>query len=340
MEFYQESFDVIRRAAARGIIVVEAAGNGGQKLDAAQYSRRFDPAFRHSGAILIGASGGGGNINRNGSSNFGQRVDVQGWGDQIMTLGYGNGTGGRIAPWNTGVINRFYEVRFGGTSGASPIVAGAIASIQGARRAAARELLDGSQMRMLLDQTGTPQTTPGTPEDTALIAQGIGRQPNLRAALDTTLGSSGRGGFTGTGTYFIQARHSGKILDVNIDWFSGQDNGRPVGQFDNNNGDHQKFIVENLPDGYVQIKAKHSNKCLDVTGVSMNAGATLQQWQCNGEANQQFAIEPFGDFYRIRARHSGLYLDISGASLNNSARLIQFNWNGGNNQLFQFILTR
>jgi hypothetical protein len=341
MEFYQESFDVIRRATARGIIVVEAAGNGAQDLDAPRYGRRFDPAFRHSGAILVGASRGNGDTNRACFSNFGRRIDLHGWGGMVTTLGYGSGPSGRIAPWNVGVINRFYTNNFGGTSSASPIVAGAVASIQGARRASAREPFNASQMRTLLDQTGTPQTRPGSREDDALRVQAIGRLPDLRAALDATLDRrTARGTFAGMGTYFIQARHSGKVLDVNIDWFSGQDNGRPVGQFDNNNGDHQKFIVESVGEGYFRLRARHSGKCLDVTDISRSPGAGLQQWQCNGGPNQQFAIEPVGDFYKIRARHSGLYLDIRGFSPNNSARLQQFNWTGGNNQLFQFIVAR
>jgi serine protease len=339
MEYFQASFDVIRRASARGVIVVEAAGNGGQDLDQSRYYPRFDPTVRHSGAILVGASNGSGDTNRASFSNYGRRVDVNGWGNMVATLGYGNGPSGPVAPWNVGVINRYYTNNFGGTSSASPIVAGAIASIQGARRAAARDPLNASQMRMLLDQTGTPQTRVGTPEDTALRAQGIGRQPDLHAAFNATFGSAGRGGFAGTGIYFIQVRHSGKVLDVNIDWFSGQDNGRPVGQFDNNNGDHQKFIIEPVGEGYFRIRAKHSGKCLDVTAASISPGAGLQQWQCHGGANQQFAIESVGDYYRIRARHSGLYFDITGLSLNNSARLEQFGWNGGN-QLFQFIPTR
>ena len=340
MEYYQHSFDVIRRTTAEGIIVVEAAGNGGQDLDALRYWPRFEASVRHSGAILVGASNGNGNLNRASFSNFGRRVDLNGWGGMVATLGYGNGPAGRVAPWNVNVINRFYTNNFGGTSSASPIVAGAVASIQGARRAAGRDPLNGSDMRMLLDQTGTPQTRPGTPEDAALRVQAIGRQPNLRAAFDFTFGTPGRGSFAGSGTYIIQVRHSRKVLDVNIDWFSGQDNGRPVGQFDSHNGDNQKFSVEPVGGGYFRITAKHSGKCLDVTAVSTSAGAGLQQWACHGGLNQQFAIEPFGDYYRIRARNSGLYLDITGLSLNNSARLQQWPWNGGNNQLFQLIPTR
>ena len=128
--------------------------------------------------------------------------------------------------------------------------------------------------------------------------------------------------------------------DVNIDWFSGQDNGRPVGQFDNNNGDHQKFTLEPVGAGYFSIRARHSGKCLDVTNRLTTPGVGLQQWQCNGGTNQQFAIEPVGDFYRIRARNSGLYFDIAGQSQNNGARLLQFSWNGANNQMFRFIPAR
>lgn len=152
----------------------------------------------------------------------------------------------------------------------------------------------------------------------------------------------GTGTYAGPGTYFIRARHSGKVIDVNIDWSQGQNNGQPVYQHDLNNGDNQKFIVEPLPDGYVRFCPKHSranNRCLDVTGISRENGATIQQWEWNGGHNQQFAIEPMGDHYRVRARHSELYWDIAGLSLDNRARLTQWGWWAGDNQLFQFIPT-
>ncbi|MDO1449780.1 RICIN domain-containing protein [Rhodocytophaga aerolata] len=147
----------------------------------------------------------------------------------------------------------------------------------------------------------------------------------------------GTGGYKGPGTYIIQARHSGKVFDVNIDWFSGANNGRPLIQFDRHGGDNQRFIVEPMPDGYVCIRAKHSGKCLDLEGFALSPLARLQQWECHRGDNQQFAIEPIGDHYRIRLKHSGMYLDVHGGSLDNGARMVQYPWHGGNNQLFQFI---
>lgn len=149
----------------------------------------------------------------------------------------------------------------------------------------------------------------------------------------------GTGGYQGPGTYFIRARHSGKVLDVNIDWFAGQNNGQPIGQFDLHGGDNQKFIVDPLPDGYVRILAKHSRKSIDVSGASTAAGSAMKQWEWHGGPNQQFRIEPIGDHYRIQARHSGMYFDIAGVSRNNGASLTQWTWWGGDNQLYQFVPT-
>jgi hypothetical protein len=335
MEYYQHSFDAIRRAVARGIVVVETGGNGSQNLDASYYDHRFDPTFRYSGALLVGASNGSGNNERACFSNYGRRLDVYGWGGGVATLGYGRDPSNNpTAPWFTGVFSRYYTALFNGTSSASPIVAGAVASIQGSRRAAAFEPLSPVEMRMLLITTGTAQG-PTT------ASQNIGRMPDLRGALTSTLRPTlGSGGYLGPGTYAIQARHSRKVFDINIDWFSGQQNGRPLGQFDSTNWDNQKFAVETLPGGFVRFIAQHSHKCLDVTDFSRSPGGLLQQWDCTDADNQQFTIEPIGDFYRIRAKISGLYLDVSGRSLDNGARIIRWQRNGGDNQLFRFVSTR
>jgi serine protease len=155
-------------ATAAGRIVVEPAGNGEQDLDSAIYNGQFQIANRDSGAIMVGA---GVLDSREPTcfSNFGSRVDVQGRGEFVRTLGYGdikiNGTD----------QNQWYSTRFSGTSSAAPIVAGAAAILQGVRKAAGQAPYTSSQMRSQLKLTGTPQPTP--------VTRRIGPQPNLRTAL-------------------------------------------------------------------------------------------------------------------------------------------------------------
>lgn len=167
MEYWQAEYDAIRAATSRGIIVVEAAGNGGMNLDHSRYSSRFNRAVRDSGAIMVG---GGSSTNRSPMcwTNYGSRVDVQGWGQNVRTLGYGN------IKINGNDKRQWYATGFSGTSSASPIVTGAVMSIQGVRRARQLSYLDSREMRKLLRQTGTPQN--GTKQ--------IGPLPNLRAAIN------------------------------------------------------------------------------------------------------------------------------------------------------------
>jgi len=94
MEYWQANFDAIQNAAAKGVIVVEAGGNGGMNFDNPIYGDAFDLNVRDSGAIVVGAgfSGSPGYTPARAPhcwTNYGSRIDVQGWGDSIWTLGYG-----------------------------------------------------------------------------------------------------------------------------------------------------------------------------------------------------------------------------------------------------------
>ncbi|SER75593.1 Subtilase family protein [Nitrosomonas sp. Nm51] len=174
-------FDAIRLAVALGIIVVEAAGNGGVDLD--NYTdgggnfvlSRASADFKDSGAIMVGASFSSLPHNRIGFSNFGSRIDCYAWGENVTTAGYGDLDNGG------GDNNRTYTGSFNGTSSASPIVTGAAVILQGLYKANTPGRLSPSRMRDLLSNpaTGTPQG----PD----VAGFIGVMPDLRSIIENTL---------------------------------------------------------------------------------------------------------------------------------------------------------
>jgi hypothetical protein len=178
IEYYQEIFDAVSTATSLGIIVLAAAGNGwanqgpGFNLDDPACQGAFDRTKRDSLAIIVGA-GTSASRKRMGFSDYGSRVDVQGWGVSVASTGYGDAYNPSDDP------RRFYTYSFGGTSSATPIVAGAVLAIQGVRKACGLPPATPVEMRDLLVRTGTPQ---GTPAD-----EHIGPLPNVQAALEASV---------------------------------------------------------------------------------------------------------------------------------------------------------
>jgi uncharacterized protein (DUF1800 family) len=85
--------------------------------------------------------------------------------------------------------------------------------------------------------------------------------------------------------------------------------------------------------GSYELVARHSGKCLDVTGASMDDGAPVIQWTCNGGLNQRWKLQPASDgYYNLVASHSGKLLDVAGVSTDDGAQIIQWPANGGQNQ--------
>lgn len=176
IEFDSGVFSAIKEATRRGIIVIEPAGNGFENLDDPIYKGLFDRRKKDSGAIIVGSAtppagiyGPGPDRVRTPESNYGSRVDVQGWGRQVTTCGYGD------LRHDQGE-NNWYTIDFGGTSSAAAMVAGAVAVLQSIIKERGEPPLTPAQMRQLLVITGTPNAGPAN--------QNIGPRPNLRAALE------------------------------------------------------------------------------------------------------------------------------------------------------------
>ena len=88
---------------------------------------------------------------------------------------------------------------------------------------------------------------------------------------------------------------------------------------------------------YYEVVARHSGKCLDVFDASTSAGATVIQWPCIGDFNQQWLIIPIGDgYYKFIARHSNKVLSIPGGNAN-GAPAVQSTENGTATQQWRIV---
>ncbi len=188
-------YDVVRLATAAGIVVVEAGGNGRQKVkDGLAVDMPFDldgykdassrpvlfrddgnPFFRDSCAILVTAAFSARTEDPAPNTRlplmpFGRRIDCYAWGERIWS------------PWSSASGLLHSDALLTSTSGASAIIAGAALSVQGLFFARYGHRLGPVQMRALLSdpEYGTPPD-PSEPKH-------IGVMPDLRKIIDVALG--------------------------------------------------------------------------------------------------------------------------------------------------------
>jgi len=172
VEAEQAVFDAIALATALGIVVVEAAGNGGHDLDGIQDPNGnlvFDRAFRDSGAIIV-ASAFPRNRRKLADSCFGRRVDCYAWGQGVDTADTDD----------LGTVNDLYTGYFDGTSSASAIVAGAALVVQGLTEAGPRAgRFSPREVRSILaDKANGTESANGEVDK-------IGYMPDLRKIIDS-----------------------------------------------------------------------------------------------------------------------------------------------------------
>lgn len=226
MELDDALYSRIAQASREGVIVMEPAGNENTSLDqcfgGANEQKKFNrqaPNFYDSGAIIVGAGKYSdffpGELGMPmGFSNYGNRVDLQGWGGEVATTGPINATAGAIRDPD-------YTGGYAGTSSATPIVAGATALVQSYFKNVKGRTLNGYEMRQLLVNTGTPGYINGHhigPLPDVIRAS----QSNLISPIVTANGVRGSHGTSGAPDITVP---SGTPVSINVSldtgWFYG-----------------------------------------------------------------------------------------------------------------------
>jgi hypothetical protein len=170
-------FEAIRLATALGIVVIEAAGNGGMPLDdfvdrtgRHVLSRDAGPEFADSGAIVVGGCEPETPHRPDTDLNFGSRVDCHAWGSSVLTAG---------GPFHSEQTDAYFF--FNGTSSSAAIVAGVAILVQQMMTEALGRPLTPREMRGILSAP-----TNGT-ASTGGAADQIGVMPDLEAIIANEL---------------------------------------------------------------------------------------------------------------------------------------------------------
>ncbi len=139
---------IVKNGGDQGVLVVAAAGNGNQNLDSAPYNSYM--ARGDSKSIIIGAGSANTGHNKLSFSTYGNRVNVQTWGESVFTSGYGSyATLG-------GDSRQSYTSSFNGTSSASAVAAGAISALAVVCIADPCSALDTRRNALIVDSNRNP----------------------------------------------------------------------------------------------------------------------------------------------------------------------------------------
>lgn len=145
------------------------------------------------------------------------------------------------------------------------------------------------------------------------------------------------------GVFRIIAQHSGKCLDVHS---ASTADGANVMQWECHEPGSDKYNAHNQhwrvyyskANRQYEIRALHSNKCLDVEGESHDAKANVFQCHCHGGRNQKWKIAQYSDGTHelSSVNTSGMCLDVYGRNRRNETNVMQYHCNNQTNQSWAF----
>lgn len=134
-----------------------------------------------------------------------------------------------------------------------------------------------------------------------------------------------------SGNYRFQNYYSKKCLAITGE---SLDNGAHLVQTDCADATNQEFHTVEIYTGIYELRAAHSNKCLD-----LDAWGNLQQWDCWGGSNQRWRVQ-LAPSSELQVTHSATDLrrkcaDTDGSSYVDGGKVMQWDcWGGQNQQWF------
>ena len=126
--------------------------------------------------------------------------------------------------------------------------------------------------------------------------------------------------------YYIAAKHSGKVLDVED---QSMDAGANVQQGTFTGSESQQWSISlQGQNGYYNLVNVNSQLCLDVAAGSILNGANIQQWSANNLNPQQWLIVGAGHgIFHFVSHCSGKYLDVDAGKIEDRANVQQWECN-------------
>ncbi|MCG5435928.1 ThuA domain-containing protein [Micromonospora foliorum] len=132
---------------------------------------------------------------------------------------------------------------------------------------------------------------------------------------------------SGTQTLYMVFKNSSNSFDLDSHTFGGNGVGTPG-------------TGGGLAGKTYTVTAQHSNKLMDVSGVSTADGAQITQWASTGGNNQKWqAVDAGSGAVYLKAVHSGKCVEVVGSSTAAGAFLQQATCNNGNQQKFTATAT-
>jgi hypothetical protein len=216
-------------------------------------------------------------------------------------------------------------------------------------------------LRDYADMTGTLVNTSGQVGSTAISAAEDATNKRAVAIIGDSNGFTGGASVNVKGLSAVPWLVSGGTVHVTVNRIPDQAPlSAPQVVFDQNVGasagsitvpltfqaTHDAFAVYltpgssgggGFPSGNHQLVVANDGLCLDVSGNTSTAGAAIDQWTCNGQANQQFQFVPAsGGAGELRAQNSGQDVTVAnGATAQGTPDIVQEPPNGTTAALWQ-----